>query len=80
MEWSNKMYIVNGKKVKDSDAYYQYIKIQDDGFNKMYESITAEQDKSTLKLNRIQQLQDKAILEGLTDAEKEEYKKLKGGE
>lgn len=29
---------------------------------------------------RLSELQDKAILEGLTDAEKEEYKELKGGE
>jgi len=32
------------------------------------------------KQARLTELQDKAILEGLTDAEKEEYKELKGGE
>ena len=29
---------------------------------------------------RIEELETKAIIEGLTEAEKEEYKKLKGGE
>lgn len=29
---------------------------------------------------RLSELQDKAVLEGLTGEEKEEYKKLKGGE
>jgi hypothetical protein len=32
------------------------------------------------KQARITEIQNKAILEGLTNAEKEEYKKLKGGE
>ena len=76
MEWSNKMYIVNGKEVKNSNAYNQHIKMQDDNFQKIYEELTVEQDNLTIKLIRIQELQDKAILEGLTEAEKEEYKKL----
>jgi DNA-binding TFAR19-related protein (PDSD5 family) len=37
-------------------------------------------ESTNLVNKRITELQDKAILEGLTDAEKEEYKKLKGGE
>lgn len=46
----------------------------------MLEQSSARIIDATAGLIRITELQDKAILEGLTDAEKEEYKKLKGGE
>lgn len=53
-------------------------------YNKALDNITTEANNIVAELTkistRIQELQNKAILEGLTDAEKEEYKKLKGGE
>ena len=55
-----------------------------DEYHKALNNITNEANKVIAELNkqgiRVSELQDKAILEGLTDTEKEEYKKLKGGE
>lgn len=58
--------------------------IKEEEYQKGLDSIRQRADEEIAKINknisRLSELQDKAILEGLTDAEKEEYKKLKGGE
>lgn len=60
------------------------VEIKEEEYQKGLDSIRQGADEEVAKINekmlRLDELRDKAILEGLTDAEKEEYKKLKGGE
>lgn len=74
------MYIVNGKEVKNQKEYLLHIEEANKELENIYKESQEIADKLSLLQMRITELQDKAILEGLTDAEKEEYKKLKGGE
>jgi len=82
-----KAYIV---KKDDGSVYTVFSDKQPDGAlsekdsKKFIEEQKAEEDNQKKKdqdaAMRIEYLQDKAVLEGLTDEEKAEYKKLKGGE
>jgi hypothetical protein len=62
--------IPEGWEEISSDEYTSIVK------NMLDQAAESENTKQA----RITEIQNKAILEGLTDAEKEEYKKLKGGE
>lgn len=74
------MYIVNGKEVKNQKEYLLHIEEANKELENIYKESQEIADRLSLLQMRITELQDKAILEGLTDSEKEEYKKLKGGE
>lgn len=70
------MYIVNGKEVKNQKEYLLHIEEANKELENIYKESQEIADKLSLLQMRITELQDKAIIEGLTDAEKEEYKKL----
>ncbi len=70
------MYIVNGKEVKNQKEYLLHIEEANKELENIYKESQEIADRLSLLQMRITELQDKAILEGLTDAEKEEYKKL----
>ncbi len=70
------MYIVNGKEVKNQKEYLLHIEEANKELENIYKESQEIVDRLSLLQMRITELQDKAILEGLTDAEKEEYKKL----
>ncbi len=70
------MYIVNGKEVKNQKEYLLHIEEANKELENIYKESQEIADKLSLLQMRITELQNKAILEGLTDAEKEEYKKL----
>lgn len=74
------MYIVNGKEVKNQKEYLLHIEEANKELENIYKESQEIADRLSLLQMRITELQDKAILEGLTESEKEEYKKLKGGE
>lgn len=70
----NSFGFTNGKVSDDA------IKISKHEYDKAIDNIDSEANNFVnneyKKMSTIKELQDKAILEGLTDAEKEEYKKL----
>ena len=70
------MYIVNGKEVKNQKEYLLHIEEANKELENIYKESQEIADRLSLLQMRITELQNKAILEGLTDAEKEEYKKL----
>ena len=70
------MYIVNGKEVKNQKEYLLHIEEANKELENIYKESQEIADRLSLLQMRITELQDKAILEGLTDSEKEEYKKL----
>ena len=74
------MYIVNGKEVKNQKEYLLHIEEANKELENIYKESQEIADRLSLLQMRITELQDKAILDGLTESEKEEYKKLKGGE
>lgn len=70
------MYIVNGKEVKNQKEYLLHIEEANKELENIYKESQEIADRLSLLQMRITELQDKAILEGLTESEKEEYKKL----
>ena len=70
------MYIVNGKEVKNQKEYLLHIEEANKELENIYKESQEIADRLSLLQMRITELQNKAIIEGLTDAEKEEYKKL----
>lgn len=70
------MYIVNGKEVKTQKEYLLHIEEANKELENVYKESQEIADRLSMIQARLSELQDKAILEGLTDAEKEEYKKL----
>ena len=70
------MYIVNGKEVKNQKEYLLHIEEANKELENIYKESQEIADRLSLLQMRITELQDKAILEGLTDEEKAEYKKL----
>ncbi len=70
----NSFGFTNGKVSNDA------IKISKREYDKAINNIDSEANNFVnnehKKMSRVRELQNKAILEGLTDAEKEEYKKL----
>lgn len=71
------MYIVNGKEVKTQKEYLLHIEEANKELENVYKESQEIADRLSMIQARLAELQDKAILEGLTDAEKEEYKKLR---
>ena len=72
------MYIVNGKEVKNQKEYLLHIEEANKELENIYKESQKIADRLSLLQMRITELQDKAILEGLTDVEKKEYKELRG--
>lgn len=72
------MYIVNGKEVKNQKEYLLHIEEANKELENIYKESQEIADRLSLLQMRITELQDKAIIEGLTDREKKEYKKLRG--
>lgn len=72
------MYIVNGKEVKTQKEYLLHIEEANKELENVYKESQEIADRLSMIQARLSELQNKAILEGLTEAEKEEYKKLKG--
>lgn len=70
------MYIVNGKEVKTQKEYLLHIEEANKELENVYKESQEIADRLSMIQARLSELQDKAILEGLTEAEKEEYKKL----
>lgn len=58
------------------------VSVTEEVFNEYLDKLEAEKTirlkEVTNNTKRIQELQDKAVLEGLTEEEKQEYKELKG--
>lgn len=71
------MYIVNGKEVKNQKEYLLHIEEANKELENIYKESQEIADRLSLLQMRITELQDKAILEGLTDEEKKEYKELR---
>ncbi len=72
------MYIVNGKEVKNQKEYLLHIEEANKELENIYKESQEIADRLSLLQMRITELQDKAILEGLTESEKAEYKELRG--
>lgn len=72
------MYIVNGKEVKNQKEYLLHIEEANKELENIYKESQEIADRLSLLQMRITELQDKAVLDGLTDREKKEYKKLRG--
>lgn len=70
------MYIVNGKEVKTQKEYLLHIEEANKELENVYKESQEIADRLSMIQARLSELQNKAILEGLTDAEKEEYKEL----
>ena len=72
------MYIVNGKEVKNQKEYLLHIEEANKELENIYKESQEIADRLSLLQMRITELQDKAVIEGLTDDEKKEYKELRG--
>lgn len=71
------MYIVNGKEVKNQKEYLLHIEEANKELENIYKESQEIADRLSLLQMRITELQDKAVIEGLTDEEKTEYKELR---
>lgn len=71
------MYIVNGKEVKNQKEYLLHIEEANKELENIYKESQEIADRLSLLQMRITELQDKAVLDGLTDREKKEYKELR---
>lgn len=72
------MLIINDKEYKDEEEFNKALDNENTKLNKVLENVAKKELDSSKAFIRIRQLQDKAILEGLTDEEKKEYKELRG--
>lgn len=69
------MFILNGKEYKSQEEYNLDVNKAMVDAEKKAQEISIESAKVGI---RVSELQDKAIIEGLTDREKKEYKELRG--
>lgn len=72
------MYIVNGKEVKNQKEYLLHIEEANKELENIYKESQEIADRLSLLQMRITELQDKTVIDGLTDREKAEYKELRG--
>lgn len=79
-EKTNNLYYVEG----NAELQDNFVEISEEDYKKILseqqEALKIANEKARAGFERLAELQNKAILEGLTDSKKEEYKKLKGGE